>query len=146
MSDKVFVDTNILVYVRDSSERDKQPQAQKWLEALWKNENGRLSSQVMNEYYVTVTQKLKPGLSKQQARSDIRALSVWQPLSVSIELVEAAWETQDKYHYSWWDSLIVTSAQFLDCTYLLSEDMHHEHKIDNLTIVNPFLVDVNDLI
>ncbi len=48
MNGKVFVDTNIFVYARDSSETEKQPKAQKWLESLWKNENGRLSAQVIN--------------------------------------------------------------------------------------------------
>ena len=145
MNDKIFVDTNILVYVRDSSESEKQIKAQKWLEFLWKNESGRLSTQVMNEYYVTVTQKLKPGLSKQQARSDLRALSVWKPLDITADLIEAAWDIQDKYQYSWWDSLIVTSALFLGCTYLLSEDMHHEHQVGDLKIINPFLVDIDAL-
>ena len=145
MNDKIFVDTNILVYVRDSSESVKQIKAQKWLEFLWKNESGRLSTQVMNEYYVTVTQKLKPGLSNQQARSDLRALSVWKPLDITADLIEAAWDIQDKYQYSWWDSLIVTSALFLGCTYLLSEDMQHEHQVGDLKIINPFLVDIDAL-
>ena len=95
----------------------------------------------MNEYYVTVTQKLKPGLSKEQARSDLRALSVWQPLEISTTLIESAWDIQDQYGYSWWDTLIISSALFLDCRYLLSEDMQHKQKISNLTIINPFLVD-----
>ncbi|MFT6733370.1 MAG: putative nucleic acid-binding protein [Polaribacter sp.] len=140
MSVKCFVDTNILVYSRDSSEKEKQPLAREWLGYLWRAESGKISAQVMNEYYVTVTQKLKPGLSVKQARADLKALSVWRPLEVSSTLIEAAWETQDKYKYSWWDSLIITSAQFLDCQYLISEDMQHQQCIGNLTIVNPFLV------
>jgi len=54
-----------------------------WLTQLWQQEAGRISAQVMNQYYVTVTQKLKPGLSREQARSDLRALGVWQPLEIS---------------------------------------------------------------
>ncbi len=76
MSVNCFVDTNILVYTRDSSEPEKQPVAKQWLAHLWERECGRISAQILNEYYVTVTQKLKPGLSKEQARSDIRALAV----------------------------------------------------------------------
>ncbi len=138
---KYFVDTNILIYSRDSSEPEKQPKAKQWLKHLWKDESGRISTQVMNEFYVTVTQKLKPGLSKEQARSDLRALSVWQPLDISTTLIESAWEIQDQYGYSWWDSLIISSALFLDCHYLLSEDMQHQQKIGSLTIINPFLMD-----
>ena len=99
----------------------------------------------MNEYYVTVTQKLKLGLSIEQARSDLRALTVWQPLDISSTLIELAWDIQDQYAYSWWDTLIISSAIFLDCRYLLSEDMQHEQSIGKLSIINPFLVDYDIL-
>jgi len=146
MSDKCFVDTNIFVYSRDASEPEKQDKAKRWLTQLWQQEAGRISAQVMNEYYVTVTQKLKPGLSKEQARSDLRALAVWQPLDISTQLIESAWDVQDQYAYSWWDSLVIASALFLDCQYLLSEDMQHEQTFGTLKIINPFLVKVGELI
>jgi len=145
MSVKCFVDTNILVYSRDASEPDKQAKARQWLTQLWQQETGRISAQVMNEYYVTVTQKLKPGLSREQARSDLRALGVWQPLEISTHLIESAWEVQDQYAYSWWDSLVIASALFLDCHYLLSEDMQHEQSVGTLKIINPFLIDFNGI-
>lgn len=145
MNAKCFVDTNILVYRRDSTEAEKQPKAEQWLIHLWASKTGRISTQVLNEYYVTVTQKLKPGLSKELARSDIRALSVWQPLVMSITLIESAWEIQDRYQYSWWDTLIISSALLLDCRYLISEDLQHEQNIGSLTIVNPFLISVDTL-
>ena len=141
-----FVDTNILVYARDNSEPEKQSGAEQWLGFLWAHELGRISAQVMNEYYVTVTQKLKPGLAKEQARADLRALAVWQPLEISAALIESSWDTQDQYGYSWWDTLVISSALFLDCAYLLSEDMKHEQTIGNLTIINPFLIDCDALI
>ncbi len=145
MNAKCFVDTNILVYRRDSTEAEKQVKAEEWLIQLWANKTGCISTQVLNEFYVTVTQKLKPGLSKTQARSDIRALMVWQPLVVSTALIESAWHIQDRYHYSWWDTLIIASALLLDCTYLVSEDLRHEQEIGNLTIINPFLVGFDTL-
>ncbi len=145
MSVKYFVDTNILVYARDSTESEKQPIAKQWLTYLWQQESGRISTQVMNEYYVTVTQKLKPGLSREQARADLWALAVWQPLEISTQLIEASWDIQDQYAYSWWDTLVITAALFLDCKYLLSEDMQHQQKINKLTIMNPFLVGLDEL-
>jgi len=145
MNANIFVDTNILVYARDSSEGEKQTKALNWLGSLWKNENGKISAQVLNEYYVTVTQRLKPGLPIDQARADIRALTVWKPLNVSAKLIESCWDIQDQYHYSWWDSLILTAAQFLDCRYLISEDMQHQQRIGELTILNPFITDFEEL-
>ena len=145
MSARCFVDTNILVYSRDISELEKQPIAKQWLASLWQEEQGRISAQVMNEYYVTVTQKLKPGLSKEIARADLRALSAWQPLNITTNLIEAAWDVQDQFKYSWWNSLIVASAMFLDCQYLISEDLQHQHHLGQLTIINPFKVKYAEL-
>ncbi|MBK6639383.1 MAG: hypothetical protein IPG34_18145 [Rhodocyclaceae bacterium] len=59
MTDKVFVDTNILLYARDSAQPDKQPVAQAWMRSLWLKRNGYLSFQVLQEFYVNATQKLK---------------------------------------------------------------------------------------
>ena len=146
MRAKCFVDTNILVYARDSSEPEKHARAEQWLATLWAHELGRISAQVMNEYYVTVTRKLKPGLTREQARADLRALAVWQPLEISTTLIESSWDIQDQYGYAWWDTLVIASALFLDCAYLLSEDMQHEQTIGNLTIINPFLVESDALI
>ncbi len=146
MSVSCFVDTNILVYSRDSSEPDKQRKAQAWLTMLWQQEAGRISAQVMSEYYVTVTQKLNPGLSIKQARLDLRALTVWQPLEISSHLIESAWDIQDQFHYSWWDSLVIAAGLFLDCHYLLSEDMQHQQQIGSLQIINPFITPPTNII
>ncbi|MBI4539827.1 MAG: hypothetical protein HY704_10010 [Gemmatimonadetes bacterium] len=79
MTGLVFVDTNILVYSRDASEPEKQPRAMEWLELLWRSRRGRISVQVLEEYYVTVTGKLKPGMDRAVARSDVRAFEAWKP-------------------------------------------------------------------
>ena len=82
MSALCFVDTNVLVYSRDASEPDKQPRAHEWLTALWRHWCGRTSIQVLNEYYVTVTRKLKPGLSEEEAWKDIDLSSLLNPVRV----------------------------------------------------------------
>ena len=90
MSGSVFVDTNVLVYSRDASEPDKQQRAMAWMTRLWQDQNGRLSYQVLQEYYTTVTQKLKPGLPADIARTDVRALITWNPLPVDATVIEGA--------------------------------------------------------
>jgi predicted nucleic acid-binding protein len=77
MDDKIFVDTNVLVYARDSTEPQKQKQALAWMSYLWKTRTGRLSFQVLQEFYLTVTQKLDPGLEPERARQDVRLLFSW---------------------------------------------------------------------
>lgn len=143
MNVKVFVDTNILVYARDKSEADKQAVALQWLTVLWQQRSGRLSFQTLNEFYVTVTQRLKPGLSRADAQADIRSLLLWNPLEVDAAVLENAWLIQERYSFSWWDSLILSAAQMQDCSYVLSEDMQHGQQVGNLTIINPFLADIS---
>ncbi len=138
MNVHIFVDTNILVYYRDLSEAEKQAQSEQWLTILWHKMTGRLSYQVLSEYYVTVTQRLEPGLDQETARADIRNLMSWSPIFIDRTVVEGAWSIQDRYQLSWWDSLIVSAAQKTSCDYLLTEDLQHEQQIDGLTIINPF--------
>lgn len=145
MSAKAFIDTNILVYSRDKSEADKQAVALQWLTVLWQQRSGRLSFQTLNEFYVTVTQRLKPGLSRADAQADIRSLLLWNPVAVDATVMENAWLIQERYGFSWWDSLILSAAQIQDCTYVLSEDMQHGQQVGNLTIINPFLADISIL-
>jgi len=139
MSVKVFVDTNVLVYARDASEPEKQARAADWMAALWERRAGRLSYQVLQEFYITVTGKLSPGLEKELARRDVRALGAWQPLAADSRVLEGAWLLQDRYRLPWWDALIVAAAQLSGCQYLLSEDFQEGVDFGNLKVIHPFL-------
>lgn len=134
-----FVDTNVLVYVRDRSEPEKCARAKEWLEKLWRDKTGRVSTQVFNEYYVTVTRKLSPGLSQQKARADIQDLSIWEPTPISYELIESVWKLEEQFSLSWWDSLIVAAAIQEQTSYLLSEDLQNGLQIESVKIINPFI-------
>jgi predicted nucleic acid-binding protein len=138
MTATVFVDTNVFVYARDSSEREKQPVAVQWLERLWTEQIGRTGIQVLNEYYVTVTRKLDPGMEPKDAWADVRALMAWAPQPVDRDLVMQAHELERRYCLSWWDSLIVSAAQLQNCSLLLSEDLQDGLKCDAVTVRNPF--------
>jgi len=135
----VFVDTNVLVYVRDARDPERQAAAAEWMGHLWKSRRGRISTQVLNEYYLTVTAKLNPGLTEEQAREDLLAFSTWSPLPLTFELSERAWDIQDRWGYSYWDSLIVAAAQTQGCDLLLTEDLQHGQELGGLKIVSPFL-------
>jgi predicted nucleic acid-binding protein len=133
-----FVDTNVLVYARDTSEPDKQPRAAGWMEHLWRTRAGRTSVQVLNEYYVTVTRKLSPGLDQTTARNDVRDLGAWRPSVVEHATMAIAWDLEDRYSLSWWDSLVVASAMELGCDRLLTEDLQDGQQFDRLVVSNPF--------
>jgi predicted nucleic acid-binding protein len=135
----VFVDTNVLVYARDRSEADKQRRAAEWILNLWETGLGRLSYQVIQEYYVTLTSKLDPPRSTEDAREDVTALGAWSPVSIDQRTIEGAWDIQDRYGYSWWDSLIVAAALQSGCRYLLTEDLQAGQAIETMTIISPFV-------
>ena len=87
MTAPVFVDTNIFVYAHQANERTKQPLAVRWLEQLWREQFGRTSVQVLNEYYVMVTRKIRPALPPPEAWEQVRNLATWQPQETSFELM-----------------------------------------------------------
>ena len=123
MAGKIFVDTNVLVYVRDLTEPGKQPRAAEWMAYLWRSRLGRLSVQVLQEYYTTVTQKLKPGMQPRAAQADVRSFAAWRPLTIDMDVLEGGWALQDRFQLSWWDALIVSAAQLGGCQYIHTEDL-----------------------
>lgn len=139
MTDRVFVDTNVLVYSRDASEPEKQPQAMLWMKYLWASQTGRLSYQVLQEFYSIVTTKLEPGMEPQSAREDVQSLIAWRPITINNDVIKGAWVIQDRFNLSWWDSLIVSAAQLGGCKYLLTEDLQESRTIGNVRVLNPFL-------
>ena len=134
----VFVDTNVFVYSRDSRVEAKQAKAEEWLGFLWKTRRGRLSRQVLQEYYTTVTRKLKPGLTPEEARADVRALLHWLAPVDPAALMEATWNLQDHFSLSFWDALIVGAAQNLGCAYVLTEDLSTGQDLGGIEVVSPF--------
>lgn len=138
MAAEVFVDTSLLVYSRDASEPPKQAQAMVWMRHLWNTRSGRLSYQVLQEFYFTVTEKLEPGLDRESARKDIRSLLTWRPIALDIRVLDGAWHIQDRFGLSWWDALLVSAARVSGCHYLLTEDLQDGQVFGNLQIMNPF--------
>ena len=138
MSGISFVDTNVLVYNRDASEPEKRIQAQAVLERLWREESGRISFQVLQEYYAVVTRKLSQPMPVDQARRDVANLITWKPAPNSQEMMQRAWRIQDRFGLSWWDGLIVAAAHLAKCRYLLTEDLQAGQDLDGLLVVNPF--------
>jgi predicted nucleic acid-binding protein len=145
MLEAIFVDTNVLVYARDTSEGDKQAKADAWMNHLWRARLGRLSIQVLHEFDITVTQKLQPGLDREIAREEVRDLLTWRPLLLDRTITEGAWGVQDSHGLSWWDALIVSAAQVAGCRYLLTEDLNDGQHYEDLVVVSPFLHDPGSL-
>jgi predicted nucleic acid-binding protein len=138
MKDKVFVDTNILVYSRDGSDVAKHEVAKNHIDRLWELRLGRLSVQILSEYFVTVTRKLKPGMPTERAWADIDALSSWSPVAIDWQLTEMAYSIYETEGLSWWDSLVIAAANASNCPILLSEDLNANQSYGTTKVINPF--------
>jgi predicted nucleic acid-binding protein len=135
----VFVDTNVLLYAQDPRDAGKQAKAAAWLEACWRRDAGRLSTQVLHELYVNLT-RLAPKLGVAATRAVATRYRAWRPWLVDETTIDAAWDLQDRTSLAYWDALMVAAAQQQGCALLLTEDLQHDQRIDSLRIVNPFLV------
>jgi predicted nucleic acid-binding protein len=133
-----FVDTNVLVYAHDLSERERRPVAQAALDELWRTRTGTLSDQVLSEFYVVATRKFNPPLPRAAARRIIGAYTAWPVVQVAGPLILAASTLEERHTLSFWDALIIEAAARSGATHLLSEDLQASRRIRGVTIHNPF--------
>ena len=124
MNAKIFIDTNILVYAFDSSEKEKQEIAQNLLANEGSTGEIALSTQVLQEFFVTVTRKLKEPLSIDDASKTIQLFSAYPVVQINPRLILRAIERHQYESFSFWDALIVEAALQSGSQVLLSEDMH----------------------
>jgi predicted nucleic acid-binding protein len=137
MSDRTFVDTNILVYAHDVDDRSKHALARDALRALWNDGTGVLSPQVLQEFYVNVTRKIATPLRKNAARTIVSTYAIWC-IDISSADVAAAFRIEDEAKIGFWDALIVASAAKAGASRLLSEDLNAGQTIAGVLIENPF--------
>lgn len=137
---QVFVDTNVLLYCFDDHDPAKRDRARAWVSACWQRRCGRISTQVLNEFYTNARRKFSSAISAGDARAEVRRYQRWLPWAIDHATMETAWAVESRYQLNYWDALIVAAAQAQGCAYLLSEDLQHEQQIDSLKILDPFLV------
>jgi predicted nucleic acid-binding protein len=144
MTEKCFVDSNVLVYARDLADPTRAAIAKDWIERLWKERAARTSIQVLNEMYTVLTRKLKPRMSVDDAWDDVQAYLAWEPQPLDRELLMKARQVELRYRLSWWDSMIVAAAQLQACDTLLTEDLQSGMNFDGVVVHNPFLYQVQE--
>ncbi len=137
MTDRTFVDTNVLVYAYDLDAGAKHEIANRVVDALWDEQAGVVSVQVLEEFYVTVTRKIRSPLSKDLARVVVSHYIKW---CVGIEPAEinVAFRIEDGSLINFWDALIVSSALKSGASRILSEDFNAGQRIAGVLIENPF--------
>lgn len=136
---EVFVDTNILVYAYDTSAGDKYVRAAAIIKDLWKSGRGIISTQVLQEFFATVTRKIAKPLDSSAAKQIVKDYLAWKTIVVNGEIILEAIDILTDHKYSYWDSVIIASAIEAGASKLISEDLSDRQKIKSLTIENPFL-------
>ena len=132
-----FLDTNILLYSisRDAREVDKRQRAIDLLD----RDDGALSVQVLQEFYVQATRPTRPDrLPHDIAAGLVQSWTRFHLQEITLSIILAALEIKASHGLSYWDSAIVAAARALGCRELFSEDMQHGREIDGIIIVNPF--------
>ena len=138
VSRPVFVDTNVLLYQWDTLVAQKNERATAWMVRLFEERSGRVSFQVLVEFYRGATQKLKRPVPSDVAQEYVRTFFAWDPVAVDAAVIDDAWRALKRYRLAWWDALIVAAAQRSRCRTLLSEDFQTGQDFDGVVVVNPF--------
>ena len=137
--DRVFIDTNVLVYGYDTSAGAKHQKARKILADLWGSGFGVVSTQVLQEFFVTVTRKLPKAMDTGAAKAVVNDLLNWDVITIDGATILSAIDLHKSHGYTFWDSLIVVAAEKGGCALLFSEDLSSGHSVGGVTIRNPFV-------
>ena len=142
---RVFFDTNIVVYCFDTLEPRKQTRAKDLLAHALNSKLGVVSYQVIQEFCNVATKGRRLQLPQERILAYVNL--VLQPMNQvgsSAQLIESALKLRAEHGFSFYDSLIIASATQAKCHVLYSEDMQHMQRVGSLQIVNPFLIAANE--
>lgn len=136
-STRSFVDTNVFVYAADvvSTDVAKRDVAS----GLLAEEGGLVvSTQVLQEFYIVVTRKLRPAMSAEEAAESVQRMTRLEVVLLDVPLVRQAIDTSRAATISLWDALVVEAAHYAKCERILTEDLSHGQTIRGIAVHNPF--------
>jgi predicted nucleic acid-binding protein len=136
-NDIVFVDSNILIYAHDRSAGERRKRAADALGHLWDTRTGRLSIQVLQEFYSVATSKLRTSVGVAAAREVLRVYAPWVAVPTDVDTILRASEIAEMAQLSFWDSMIVAAAERTGANTLYTEDFNEGQIIAGVRIVNP---------
>jgi predicted nucleic acid-binding protein len=132
----VFFDTNVLLYADDADAGDKATVARELLREAFLQRTGVISVQVLQEYFVNACRKLR--LEAHAARARLEIYGGFDVVVPNTALVLEAIDLHRLDTISFWDALVVCSAQRAGCSVVYSEDLQHGRRFGRLRVVNPF--------
>ena len=140
MSDRIFFDTNVIVYALSKSVPSKQVIASRLLKDAIESGRGTISFQVVQEFFNVAFRRFTPPMTAADAEHFLTVtLRPLLAVQSSYGLYMRALQLTRGHSISWYDSLLVAAALESDCRSLYTEDLQHGQKFDSLRVVNPFL-------
>ena len=139
MSEKYFIDTNVLIYAHDRTTGIKHERASQLIESLWTSGQGVLSTQVLQELCVNLRRKVANPLPVEEIRRLVQDYLSWEIVVNSADAVLQALEIGVRYKTSFWDALILQAAEQSGAAVLYSEDLAIRQKYGTVQVVNPLL-------
>jgi predicted nucleic acid-binding protein len=133
-----FVDTNVLVYAFEKSSSPKKLLAQRLIVGLMENDQLCLSTQVLQELFVTLTRKVLHPCSSDEALAVLDDLAAWPVTTVDYSAIRAAIGLAEQAKLSFWDALVVVAAARAGAATLYTEDLNHGQEILGVQVNNPF--------
>lgn len=137
MSDeRVFLDTNVLLYAHDTTDAQKHDKARLLIGSLWQSQDRPwLSVQVLQEFFVNLSRAIPPAEAEEITRDYMR----WHVVENDVSLMREAFSDRMEFQVSFWDALILAAARCSGARILYSEDFSHGRKYGPIQVVNPFL-------
>jgi len=142
MSDKYFVDTNVLMYAHDSASGVKHDRAKALVQDLWETRTGVLSTQVLQELCVNLRRKARRPVDIDTARQIVTDYLSWDVYVNTGKSILEALELEKRYRISFWDALVLQAAEAAGAAILYSEDLSNRQKYGSVQVVNPLIVQV----
>ena len=139
MSDRYFVDANILMYAHDKSTGRKHTRAKTLIDELWLHRSGVISTQVLQELAVNLRRKAGRPLDAKATREVVADYLTWQVVVNTADSVLGALELEERYRISFWDALVIHAAHAAGAEVLYSEDLADGQDYGGVTVVNPFV-------
>ncbi len=137
MSDRYFVDTNILMYAHDTAASEKHSRAKALVEELWESRSGVVSTQVLQELAVNLRRRAKKPLDAKATRDVVSDYLTWQVVVNGGDSILEALDVEVRYRISFWDALVVQAAQASGAEILYSEDLSDGQTYGTVRVINP---------
>jgi predicted nucleic acid-binding protein len=137
MSDKYFVDTNILMYAHDTAAGEKHQRARALIERLWENRSGVVSTQVLQELTVNLRWKVKKPLDAKSTREVVSDYLTWHVVVNTGESILEALDVETRYQLSFWNALVIQAAHAAGAEILYSEDLPDGQRFGTVRVKNP---------